>query len=135
MSDQFILPKFKTLRQLHVCGPALVVCRKSAGSLRGTTLDKPEVQLTAGSQSALPSFVGESSTLPRADCLSMLSCFSSHKYSASVSDCFAVSVVGTATCYELDDRGAGVRVSVGSVILTSPYRPDRLWDPPSLQSN
>jgi hypothetical protein len=45
------------------------------------------------------------------------------------------SVVGTATGYGLDDRGVGVRVPVGSRILTSPYRPDRLWGPPSLLSS
>jgi hypothetical protein len=28
-----------------------------------------------------------------------------------------------------------VRVSVGSRIFTSPYRPDRLWDPPNLLTN
>jgi hypothetical protein len=28
--------------------------------------------------------------------------------------------------------GGGVRVPVGSNIFTSPYRPDRLWDPPNL---
>jgi hypothetical protein len=36
------------------------------------------------------------------------------------------SVVGTATDYELDDRGVGVRVPVGSIIFTSPCCPDRL---------
>jgi hypothetical protein len=41
--------------------------------------------------------------------------------------------VGTATGYGMDDRGAGVRVPVGSVILlSSPHRPDRLWGPPNL---
>jgi hypothetical protein len=45
------------------------------------------------------------------------------------------SVVGIATAYWLDDRGVGVRVPVGSSIFSSPRRPDRLWDPPSLLSN
>jgi hypothetical protein len=45
------------------------------------------------------------------------------------------SVVGTATDYGLDDGGVGVRVPVGSRIFSSPRRPDRLWDPPSLLSN
>jgi hypothetical protein len=40
------------------------------------------------------------------------------------------SVVGMATSYVLDHRGAGVRFPVGSRIATSPYRPNRLWDPP-----
>jgi hypothetical protein len=44
------------------------------------------------------------------------------------------SSVGTATGYELDDRGVGVRVSVGSRIFISPYRPGRLWGPPSLSN-
>jgi hypothetical protein len=45
------------------------------------------------------------------------------------------SVVGIATGYGLDDRGVGVRVSVGSRIFSSPRRPDRLWGPPNLLSN
>jgi hypothetical protein len=36
------------------------------------------------------------------------------------------SVVGIATGYGLDDRGAGVQVPVGSRILTTPYCLDRL---------
>jgi hypothetical protein len=36
------------------------------------------------------------------------------------------SSVGIATGYELDGRGVGVRVPVGSRILSSPRRPDRL---------
>jgi hypothetical protein len=36
------------------------------------------------------------------------------------------SSVGIATSYGLDDRGIGVRVPVGSRILSSPDRPDRL---------
>jgi hypothetical protein len=46
-----------------------------------------------------------------------------------------VSVVGRATGYGLDDRGAGIRVPVGSRIFSSPRRTDRLWGPPSLLSN
>jgi hypothetical protein len=38
--------------------------------------------------------------------------------------------VGIATGYGLDDRGAGVRVPVGSRIFSSPRHPDRLWSPP-----
>jgi hypothetical protein len=45
------------------------------------------------------------------------------------------SSVGIATGYGLDDRGVGVRVPVGEIILSSPRRPDRLWGPPSLLSN
>jgi hypothetical protein len=44
------------------------------------------------------------------------------------------SVVGIATGYGLDNRGVGVRVSVGSIIFYSPRRPDRLWGPPSLSN-
>jgi hypothetical protein len=44
------------------------------------------------------------------------------------------SVVGIATGYRLDDRGVGIRVPVGSRILSSP-RPDKLWGPPSLLPN
>jgi hypothetical protein len=43
--------------------------------------------------------------------------------------------VGIATGYGLDDREAGVRVPVGSRILTSPCLPDRLWGSPTLLSN
>jgi hypothetical protein len=43
------------------------------------------------------------------------------------------SVVGIATSYELDDRGVGVRVPIGSIIFSPPRRPDRLWSPPNLQ--
>jgi hypothetical protein len=45
------------------------------------------------------------------------------------------SVVGIATGYGLHDRGVGVRVPVGSRILSSPRLPDRLWGPPNLLSN
>jgi hypothetical protein len=45
------------------------------------------------------------------------------------------SAVGLATGYGLDDRGVGVRVSVGSRIFSSLNRPDRLWGPPNLLSN
>jgi hypothetical protein len=45
------------------------------------------------------------------------------------------SVVGIANSNGLDDRGVGVRIPVGSRILSSPDRPDRLWDPPNLLSN
>jgi hypothetical protein len=41
------------------------------------------------------------------------------------------SAVGIANGYGLDDRGAGVRVPVGSRMFTSPYHPDRLWSPPN----
>jgi hypothetical protein len=43
--------------------------------------------------------------------------------------------VGIATSYWLDDRGAGVRVPVGSRIFISVCRSDRLWGPPNLLSN
>jgi hypothetical protein len=45
------------------------------------------------------------------------------------------SAVDIAPAYGLDDRGVGVRVPVRSRIFSSPYRPDRLWDPPRLLSN
>jgi hypothetical protein len=45
------------------------------------------------------------------------------------------SSVGIATGYGLDDRVVGVRVPVGSRILSSPRCPDRLWGPPNLLSN
>jgi hypothetical protein len=45
------------------------------------------------------------------------------------------SVVGIATGYGLDDRGDGVRVPLGSRIITSPCCPDRLRGPPNLLSN
>lgn len=38
------------------------------------------------------------------------------------------SSVGILSGYELDDRGAGVGILVGSTILTRPYR---LWNPPN----
>jgi hypothetical protein len=44
------------------------------------------------------------------------------------------SAVGIATGYELDDRGVGVRVPVGSRIFSSPRCRDRFWGPPSLLS-
>jgi hypothetical protein len=43
--------------------------------------------------------------------------------------------VGIATGYGQNDRGVGLHVPVGSRILTSPYRPDRLWGPPNILSN
>jgi hypothetical protein len=43
--------------------------------------------------------------------------------------------VGIATGYGLDDRGVGVWVPVGSRILSSPRRQDRLWGSPNLLSN
>jgi hypothetical protein len=42
---------------------------------------------------------------------------------------------GVATGHELDGRMVGVRVSVGSRIFSTLYRPDRLWGPPDLLSN
>jgi hypothetical protein len=45
------------------------------------------------------------------------------------------SVIGIAAGYCLDDREVGIRVPVGSRILSFPRRPDRLWGPPNLLSN
>jgi hypothetical protein len=45
------------------------------------------------------------------------------------------SSVSIATDYGMEDGNFAVRVPVGSRIFTSPHRPDRLWDPPSLLSN
>jgi hypothetical protein len=45
------------------------------------------------------------------------------------------SVVGIATGYRQDDCGVGVRVPIGSISLSSPNRPERLWGPPNLLSN
>jgi hypothetical protein len=45
------------------------------------------------------------------------------------------SAVGIATGYGLDDWEVGVRVPVGSRIITSPCRPDMLWGPPNLLYN
>jgi hypothetical protein len=45
------------------------------------------------------------------------------------------SAVCKATGYGLDDRGVGVRVSVGSRIFSTPRRPDGLWGPPNLLCN
>jgi hypothetical protein len=39
------------------------------------------------------------------------------------------------TGYRLDNQEFGVSVPVGSIILTSAYRPDWLWCTPSLLSN
>jgi hypothetical protein len=41
------------------------------------------------------------------------------------------SAVGIATSYALNDLGFWVRVLVGLIILTSPYRPDRIWAHPA----
>jgi hypothetical protein len=45
------------------------------------------------------------------------------------------SAVGIATGYGLDGRGVRAQVLIGSSIISSPRRPDRLWGPPSLLSN
>jgi hypothetical protein len=45
------------------------------------------------------------------------------------------SSVGIATSYGLDDWWVGVWVLVGSIIFSSPCRPNRLWGPPNLLSN
>jgi hypothetical protein len=45
------------------------------------------------------------------------------------------SVVGIATSYGLDDREDGVRVPIGSRIVSSPSHPDRLWGPLNFLSN
>jgi hypothetical protein len=41
------------------------------------------------------------------------------------------SAIGIATVYELDNRGVGVRVSVGPINLISLCRPDWLWAHPA----
>jgi hypothetical protein len=43
-------------------------------------------------------------------------------------------VVGIATGYGMHNRGVEVRVPVGSKILSSPHRPDRLWGSHNLLS-
>jgi hypothetical protein len=43
--------------------------------------------------------------------------------------------VGIATGYGMEDRGVGVRVTVGSRIFSSRRRPDRIWGLASLLSN
>jgi hypothetical protein len=48
---------------------------------------------------------------------------------------FHIQGAGIATGYELDDGRVGVGVPVGACIFSSPCRPDRFWDPPSLLSN
>jgi hypothetical protein len=45
------------------------------------------------------------------------------------------SAVGIANSYRLDERGVGVRVPVGSRIVSAPRRPDRLWGPPNFLSS
>jgi hypothetical protein len=45
------------------------------------------------------------------------------------------SVVGVTNGYGLDGKGVGVRIPVGSKIVSSPRRPDRLWGPPNLLSD
>jgi hypothetical protein len=47
----------------------------------------------------------------------------------------SVSAVGIATGCGLDDRRVGIRVPVGSRIISSPRLRDRLWGPPCLLSN
>jgi hypothetical protein len=47
----------------------------------------------------------------------------------------ASSIVLQSSTLLLDDRGDGIRVPVGSVILTSPYHPDRLWCTPNLTTH
>jgi hypothetical protein len=37
--------------------------------------------------------------------------------------------------YDLDSRGVGFRVPVGTRFFSSPRRPDQFWGPPSLLSN
>jgi hypothetical protein len=44
-------------------------------------------------------------------------------------------IVGITTSYGLEDRGIGVRVPVGQIILSSPRHPDQLWGPPNLLFN
>jgi hypothetical protein len=62
-------------------------------------------------------------------------CFSARLFSLYVCMVSRDSAVGKATGYGLDDWEVGVRVPVGSIIITSPYRPDRLWVPPNLLYN
>jgi hypothetical protein len=45
------------------------------------------------------------------------------------------SAVDIATAYGLDERDVGVPSPDGVRMFSSPYRPDRLWAPPSLLSN
>jgi hypothetical protein len=53
-----------------------------------------------------------------------------HNYGHYPSFCFFTSLgsaVGIATSYGLDDREAGLRVSLGPRIFISPYHPDLFW--------
>jgi hypothetical protein len=53
----------------------------------------------------------------------------------NVNNIGSVEEAGIAIGYGLDDREVGVRVPVGSRIVSSPRRPNRLWGPPNLLSN
>jgi hypothetical protein len=59
-------------------------------------------------------------------------CFLVISYTAYPSAMGGGSAVGIATGYWLDDRGVVFRVPVGSKVLTSPYRPCRIWVPHGL---
>jgi hypothetical protein len=48
---------------------------------------------------------------------------------------FLYHLVGIATGYELNDEGVAVQIPVGSRILSSAWRSDRFWSPPSLICN
>jgi hypothetical protein len=50
-------------------------------------------------------------------------------------DVMPESSVGTASGYRLDDQGVEIRVPLGLRIVTSSYRPIRLWGPPNLPFN
>jgi hypothetical protein len=76
------------------------------------------------------SITPQPSTLPRAPSQTI-----PYFYYAYSDNAFQFGFVGIATGYGLDDRGVGARVTVGSRIVTSPSRPDQIWDLPSLLSN
>jgi hypothetical protein len=75
------------------------------------------------------------SRLPKSLCLFFTCALPLHLASILGYTASLDSSVDRATSYGLNDRGAGVRVPIGSRIFSSSRRPDRLWGPPNLLSN